>query len=188
MIVKRTLVSRRIVAGGGAIEMELSTILREYSRTIAGKQQLIINSFAKALEVIPRQVAENAGLDSIEIINKLRKEHATPSNGDSKWMGVDVFNEGICNTYTSGVWEPSSNKLNAIAAATEAACVILSIDETVRNPASEKPGAPSQGVGLGPGGGGGRGMVSEAMGGRGMAGMMRGARKGVKMMRGKGGA
>jgi len=186
MIVKRTLASRRVVAGGGAIEMELSSILREHSRTIAGKQQLIINAFAKALEVIPRQVAENAGLDSIEIINKLRKEHSTAPNRSGKWMGVDVFNEGICDTYASGVWEPSSNKLNAIASATEAACVILSIDETVRNPVSEKPGAASQGVGLGPGGG--RGMVSEAMGGRGMAGMMRGAKKGVRMMRGKGGA
>jgi T-complex protein 1 subunit eta len=187
MIVKRTLTHRRVVAGGGAIEMELSANLREYSRTIAGKQQLIVNAFAKALEVIPRQVAENAGLDSTDIVNKLRKEHATAVDGTGKWIGVDVLNEGICDTYKSGVWEPSANKLNAIAAATEAACVILSIDETVRNPVSEKPGAPSQGVGLGPGGGGGR-MVSEAMGGRGMAGMMRGARKGVKMMRGKGGA
>jgi T-complex protein 1 subunit eta len=51
MIVKRTVASRRVVAGGGAIEMEISTLLREYSRSIAGKQQLIVNSFAKALEV-----------------------------------------------------------------------------------------------------------------------------------------
>lgn len=153
--------------------MELSALLREHSRTIAGKQQLIINSFAKALEVIPKQIAENAGLDSTEILNKLRKEHATAVNGEGlnlciyfiisfehcimvfsclgKWIGVDVLNEGICDTYVSGVWEPSSNKLNSIAAATEAACVILSIDETVRNPVSEKPGAPSQGVGLGAG-------------------------------------
>ena len=186
MIVKRTLAHKRVVAGGGAIEIELSTLLREYSRTIAGKQQLIINSFAKALEVIPRQVAENAGLDSIEILNKLRKEHVISVNGEGKWIGVDVLNEGICDTYISGVWEPSANKLNSIAAATEAACCILSIDETVRNPTSEKPGAASQGVGLGQGKGQNR-MVSEAMGGGGMAGMMGGGRgrKGVKMFRGK---
>eukprot|EP01035_Chromulina_nebulosa_P018354 gene18354-24047_t len=190
MIVKRTLSHRKVVAGGGAIEMEVSTYLREYSKNIPGKLQLIINAFAKALEVIPRQVAENAGLDSVDIINKLRKEHSTNPNG--KWIGVDVLNEGICDTYESGVWEPSANKLNAVASAIEVACSILSIDETVRNPQSEKPGAASQGVGLGQGGGGGtRKMVSEAMGGGGMAGMMRGGRggrKGVQMFRGKGGA
>jgi len=192
MIVKRTVASRKVVAGGGAIEMELSAILREFSRTIAGKQQLIINSFAKALEVIPRQIAENAGLDSAEVLNKLRKEHAS-NNGEGKWIGVDVYNEGICNTLDSGVWEPAANKINAIAAATEAACCILSIDETVRNPLSEKPGGASQGVGMGaggPGAGRSRKMVSEAMGGGGMAGMMSNATggKGVRMMKGRGGA
>ena len=142
-------------------------------------------------QVIPRQIAENAGLDSADVLNKLRKEHVT-TKGEGKWIGVDVYNEGgICNTLDSGVWEPAANKLNSIAAATEAACCILSIDETVRNPQSEKPGAASQGVGLGAGGGGkSRKMVSEAMGGGGMAGMMRNATggKGVRMMKGKGGA
>lgn len=191
MIVKRTSSYGKVVAGGGAIEMELSNALRLHSRTIQGKQQLIMNAFAKALEVIPRQLAENAGIDSTDVLNKLRKEHATAKNGEGVWMGVDVLNEGVCDTLKSGVWEPASNKLNSLASATEAACCILSIDETVRNPQSEKPGAPSQGVGLGAGGRGGRGrqMVSEAMGGRGMAGMMGGAgRKGVNYFKGKGGA
>jgi T-complex protein 1 subunit eta len=189
MIVKRTLASRKVVAGGGAIELEVSHVLRTHSRTIQGKQQLIMNAFAKALEVIPRQVAENAGIDSTDVLNKLRKEHATSRNGEGKWMGVDVLNEGVCDTFLAGVWEPAANKLNSLAAAAEAACCILSIDETVRNPQSEKPGAPSQGVGLGPGGrgaGNSRRMVSEAMGGRGMAGMM--GRKGVHSFKGKGGA
>jgi T-complex protein 1 subunit eta len=77
-----------------------------------------------------------------------------------------------------------------ISEATEAACCILSIDETVRNPQSEQPGAASQGVGLGAGGGGpGRKMLSEAMGGKGMAGIMGGGkRKGVNAFRGRGGA
>jgi T-complex protein 1 subunit eta len=194
MIVKRTLKSRRIVAGGGAIEMELSNVLRLHSRTIASKQQLIMNSYARALEVIPRQLAENAGIDSIDVLNRLRKEHATGANGSGKWIGVDVLNDGVCDTLALGVWEPAANKLNSIAAATEAACCILSIDETVRNPQSEKPGAASQGVGLGAGGGGaGRKMVSEAMGGGGMAGMMGGGgrggrRRGVHAFKGKGGA
>ena len=64
-----------IVAGGGAIEMELSRYLRDYSRKIEGKQQLIINAFAKALEVIPRQLAFNAGFDATDILNKIRQKH-----------------------------------------------------------------------------------------------------------------
>lgn len=191
MIVKRSLINRRVVAGGGAIEMELSSILRLHSRTILGKQQLIMNAFARALEVIPRQLSDNAGMDSTDVMNKLRKEHSVPAVG--KWIGVDVINEGVCDTFISGVWEPSANKLNSLASATEAACCILSIDETVRNPQSEKAGAPSQGVGLGPGGsGGGRTnqMVSEAMGGGGMAGMAaRGKGRGaLRSFKGKGGA
>jgi T-complex protein 1 subunit eta len=190
MIVKRTILNRRVVAGGGAIEMELSHTLRTHARTIANKQQLIMNAYAKALEVIPRQLAENAGIDSVDVLNRLRKEHATGVNGSGKWIGVDVLNEGVCDTFALGVWEPAANKLNSLAAATEAACCILSIDETVRNPQSEKPGAASQGVGLGGVGGGGRTgkMVSEAMGGKGMAGMMGGKKGGVRAFKGRGGA
>ena len=187
MIVKRSLAHRRVVAGGGAIEMELSNTLRNQAKTIVGKQQLIMTAFARALEVVPRQLAENAGIDSTEVLNKLRKEHATAKNNEGIWFGVDVLNEGICDTLKSGVWEPAANKLNSLASATEAACCILSIDETVRNPQSEKPGAPSQGVGLQAGGGRNK-MVSEAMGGKGMAGMMGGKRKGVHMLKGRGGA
>mmetsp|Transcript_27796 Transcript_27796/g.61423 ORF Transcript_27796/g.61423 Transcript_27796/m.61423 type:complete len:573 (-) Transcript_27796:259-1977(-) len=179
MIVKRTLASKSIVAGGGAIELELSKSLREYSRTIVGKQQLVVQAFARALEVIPRQLADNGGIDSTDVMNLLRKEHATSADG--MWIGVDVLNEGICNTLDAGVWEPAANKLNSIASATEAACCILSIDETVRNPQSEKQGAGMQQQA------GRRGkMVSEAMGGGGMAGMM--GKKGVNKFRGRGGA
>ena len=65
-----------IVAGGGAIEMELSKYLRDYSRTIPGKQQLLIGAYAKALEIIPRQLCDNAGFDATNILNKLRAKHA----------------------------------------------------------------------------------------------------------------
>ena len=197
MIVKRTLANRYVVAGGGAIEMELSKILRETSRGIMGKRQLIMNAFAKGLEIIPRQLCDNAGMDSTDILNKLRMEHhCSTGEGDlgGKWCGVDVINEGVCNTFKAGVWEPAANKLNSLAAATEAACCILSIDETVRNPQSEKPGGASGGAGMGRGGARAAGKtqraVSEAMGGRGMAGMMgRGKlRKGVTQYKGKGGA
>lgn len=76
MIVRRTIKNDAVVAGGGAIEMELSKILREYSRTIAGKEQLLIGAMAKALEIIPRQLCDNAGFDATNILNKLRQKHA----------------------------------------------------------------------------------------------------------------
>ena len=72
MIVRRAVKARSVVAGGGAIEMELSRYLREYLRTIQGKTQLVINAFAKALEIIPRQLADNSGMDSTDVLNKLR--------------------------------------------------------------------------------------------------------------------
>lgn len=76
MIVRRTIKNDAIVAGGGAIEMELSKILRDYSRTIAGKEQLLIGALAKGLEIIPRQLCDNAGFDATNILNKLRQKHA----------------------------------------------------------------------------------------------------------------
>lgn len=71
--------------------MEVSKYLRDTSRTIEGKQQLIIGAFAKALEVIPRQICDNAGIDATDVLNKLRMLHA---RGDC-WAGVDVENEGV---------------------------------------------------------------------------------------------
>ena len=125
--------------------MEISKYLRQYSRTVAGKQQMIIAAFAKALEVIPRQVADNAGFDATDILNKLRKRHAEPGG---TWFGVDILSESIADNYEAFVWEPALVKTNALSAATEAACLILSVDETVRNPQSEKPGqAPMRGAG-----------------------------------------
>lgn len=76
MIVRRTIKNDSVVAGGGAIEMELSKMLRDHSRTIAGKEQLLIGAIAKALEIIPRQLCDNAGFDATNILNKLRQKHA----------------------------------------------------------------------------------------------------------------
>lgn len=76
MIVRRTIKNDAVVAGGGAIEMELSKMLRDHSRTIAGKEQLLIGAVAKALEIIPRQLCDNAGFDATNILNKLRQKHA----------------------------------------------------------------------------------------------------------------
>lgn len=83
-----------VVAGGGAIEMELSKYLRDYSRTIPGKQQLLIGAYAKALEIIPRQLCDNAGFDATNILNKLRARHAQVGSSSHQnpgvgWMGPD---------------------------------------------------------------------------------------------------
>lgn len=190
MVVKRTFNSTKIVAGGGAIEMELSKYLRQYSRTVQGKSQLLLNAYAKALEIIPRQLSDNAGHDSTDILNKLRQKHFNaPADGQEAgtWYGVDINAGGICDTYLSHVWEPSANKINALAAATEAACLVLSVDETVRNPKSEQPGGQQGGMGAG------GPPMSAAMGGQGMRGMGmgrggRGLGRGVRAYRGRGGA
>ncbi|KAF7337692.1 T-complex protein eta subunit [Mycena sanguinolenta] len=86
MVVKRAVKNGEVVAGGGAIEMDLSAHIRKHALSIPGKQQLIMTAFAKALEIIPRQICDNAGIDSTDILNKLRMKHA---NGE-KWAGVDV--------------------------------------------------------------------------------------------------
>lgn len=146
MIVKRAVQNKLVVAGGGAIEMEISKYLRDYSKTIAGKQQLIINAFAKALEVIPRQLCENAGFDATEVLNKLRMAH---SKGE-KWFGVDFETENIGNNFSKFVWEPALVKINALGSATEAANLILSVDETIKNQESQPANAgmmPPQGAG-----------------------------------------
>ncbi|XP_024385181.1 T-complex protein 1 subunit eta [Physcomitrium patens] len=166
MIVRRALKNSNVVAGGGAIDMELSRYLRQHARTIAGKSQLFINSYAKALEVIPRQLCDNAGFDATDVLNKLRQKHALAS-GEGALYGVDINNGGIIDTFSSFVWEPSVVKINALTAATEAASIVLSVDETIKNPKSEA----AQGEAMG-----GRGM------GRGMGGM-RGGRGGRGMRR-----
>jgi len=150
MIVRRAMKNDSVVAGGGAIDMELSKYLRNYSRTIAGKEQLIIGAMAKAFEVIARQLCDNAGFDATNILNKLRQKHAQ----DGIWWGVDINNENIADNFVACVWEPTIVKSNAIVAASEATCLLLSVDETVKNPRS---GQGEQQMGGMPGGGMGRG-------------------------------
>ncbi|KAK9509311.1 hypothetical protein O3M35_006656 [Rhynocoris fuscipes] len=133
MIVRRTIKNDAVVAGGGAIEMELSKALRDYSRTIAGKEQLLIGAVAKALEIIPRQLCDNAGFDATAILNKLRQKHAQ----GSCWYGVDVMSEDISDNMEKCVWEPAVVKKNALQAASEAVCLILSVDETIKNAKSK---------------------------------------------------
>lgn len=138
MIVRRAIKNDSIVAGGGAIEMELSRYLRDHSRTIAGKEQLLIGAMAKALEIIPRQLCDNAGFDATNILNKLRQKHAQ----GGRWFGVDITEEDIADNHERCVWEPAIVKINALTAAAEAACLILSVDETIKNPKAGGEGGP----------------------------------------------
>ena len=108
--------------------MEVSAYLHSYAdRNIPHKQQAIIKSFAKALEIIPRQLCDNAGFDATDILNKLRVEHRR----GNIWAGVDFVSEGVADNLEKFVWEPSLVKVNAIQAAVEASCLILSVDETI---------------------------------------------------------
>ncbi|ODV97231.1 hypothetical protein PACTADRAFT_48979 [Pachysolen tannophilus NRRL Y-2460] len=147
MIVKRAVKNSFVVAGGGAIEMEISKYLRDYSKTIPGKQQLIIAAFAKALEIIPRQLCENAGFDGTDLLNKLRSAHAR----GEKWYGIDFTEESISDNMEKFVWEPSLVKINAIQSAAEAAELILSIDETIKNQDSAPANASVAAGGAAPG-------------------------------------
>lgn len=168
MIVRRTLKNPCVVPGGGAVDMELSRVIREKATTMPGKGQLFMMAFSKALEVIPRQLADNSGFDAMDVLNKLRKKHNGETDG--KNYGVDVNSGNVVDTFEAFVWEPSLVKINAISSAAEAACVVLSADETVKNPKS----TPDQmGIGGGPGG----------MGGRGGRGGGRGRGRGRGMMR-----
>jgi len=124
MIVRRAVSCAAIVAGGGAIEMELSRHLRDYARNIVGKRQFVINAYAKALEVIPKCLSANAGIDSTDIINKLRKSHA--EGAANTWVGVNFVVPGnIANNYNEFVWEPDTLKLSILNAATEVIIVII---------------------------------------------------------------
>ncbi|GJC77508.1 putative T-complex protein 1 subunit eta [Colletotrichum liriopes] len=139
MIVKRAIKNHTIVGGGGAAEMEISAYLHQFAdKNIPHKQQAIIKSFAKALEIIPRQLCDNAGFDATDILNKLRVEHRKGST----WAGVDFTNEGVADMMERFVWEPALVKINAIQAATEASCLILGVDETIRNEESQQPRPP----------------------------------------------
>ncbi|MDI6640664.1 MAG: thermosome subunit beta, partial [Methanocellales archaeon] len=114
----------RFVAGGGSPEAELAIRLREYGASLRGREQLAVAKFIDALEAIPRTLAENAGLDPIDMLVALRSEH----EGDKKHAGLDVYRGRVIDMMEAGVVEPLRVKMQAISSATEAAVMILRID------------------------------------------------------------
>jgi thermosome len=126
-VVKDILVEPKIVAGGGAPEVELALRLRDYAKSLPGKEQLAVEKFADALERIPMQLAENAGLDPIESIVSLRAAH----KDGKKWEGVNVLGYSLGDMWGENVFEPVVVKKQVIKSAVEAACMILKIDDII---------------------------------------------------------
>lgn len=122
-----TLADGYVVAGAGAVEAELARKLKEYSQTLSGREQLAAQAFAEAIEVIPRTLAENAGLDPIDVMTKLRSCH----DRNEKWAGIDVFSGEVMNSWEKGVIEPLKIKTQALSSAAEVAEMILRIDDVI---------------------------------------------------------
>ena len=127
-VVSDVIERNKIVPGGGAVEAELAKELRRYAAQIGGREQLAIEAFADALEIIPKTLAENAGLEPIDIMVELRAAH---EKSDGYMYGVDVFSGKIANMYEKGVIEPLAVKEQAIKSAAEAASMILRIDDVI---------------------------------------------------------
>ncbi|MEX0657215.1 MAG: thermosome subunit beta [Nitrosopumilaceae archaeon] len=156
MVVKDVMEMPSIVAGGGAPETYTATKLRTWSKTLEGREQLAAEKFAEALESIPLTLAENAGMDPIDTLTNLRSKQLK----GEKWIGVDVMKAKVANMKSSDIIEPLAVKQQIISAATEAACMILRIDDVIAT--SKTAGPPHGGEG---------GMPPGGMGGMGMGGM-----------------
>lgn len=129
MVVRRALVAEKFVAGGGAVEMELSRFLRDEAKTRPGRDQLLLAAVARALEALPRQLCDNAGCDATDLLTQLRKAHAV---NNQIWAGLDLETGSVVDTLAAGIWEPAIVKGNMVAAACEAACTILSVDLSIK--------------------------------------------------------
>jgi len=143
--------SGKIVAGAGAPEIELARQLRQYAESLSGRERLAVNAFAEAMEVIPRTLAENAGLDPIDVIAELKAAH----DKKQKWAGIDVFTGKVMDAWARGVLEPLKIKTQAVSSASEVAVMILRIDDVI---AGSSKGGPSGAGGMPPGMGGMGGM------------------------------
>jgi chaperonin GroEL (HSP60 family) len=145
-VVSDVIENNKIVAGGGAVEIEVGKELRKYATKIGGREQLAIEAFAEAVEVIPKTLAENGGLEAIDALVELRSAH---EKEDGKNKGINVFTGKIQDSLENGVLEPINVKEQAIKSASESASMILRIDDVITSKAPKGgPGGPG-----GPGGG-----------------------------------
>jgi len=147
----------KAIPGGGATEIEVSLRLRDYASTVGGREQLAIEAFADALEIIPWTLGENAGLDSIDLLIELRSKHE--GKKANKNAGVDVYSGKVKDMIKLNVIEPIRVKTQAVKSATDVAAMILRIDDII---ASKKMEGPPPGAGA-PGGMGGMGGMPPGM-------------------------
>jgi len=137
-----------VVAGGGAIEIELAKNLREFSQSLSGREQLAVEEFASALECIPITLAENAGLDPIDILTELKSQHEQ----GNKNFGLNLFTGKVEDTYLAGIIEPFKVKSQAVSSASEVSNMILRIDDVIaskdkKGVNTDIPGVPGMGFG-----------------------------------------
>ena len=132
-VVSATVEDGQVVAGGGAPEIAIAKELKEYADTISGREQLAISAFAESLEIVPKTLAENAGIDQIDALVDLRAAHE-----DNFYMGLDVYKRDVTNMKDAQVIEPKRVKKQAIQSAAEAAEMILRIDDMIASTGAGK--------------------------------------------------
>ena len=145
-VIKDILEEPKILAGGSAPELEMASVLKKYAETLPGREQIAVRIFAEALEAITITLTENAGLNPIDILSELRSRH---EKGE-KWAGIEVMSGKVQDMFKMGVFEPLAVKKQIIKSSTEAASLILRIDDIL---AASKMKAPPMSPGGAPGGG-----------------------------------
>lgn len=144
-VVRDIMEEPKVVAGGSAPEMEMSRVLKNYSETLPGREQLAVKAFAEALEGVALTLTENAGLDPIDVLSELRAKH---EKGEL-WAGIEVLDGKVRDMSKIGVIEPITVKKQIIKSSTEAASMILKIDDVIAAGKMKTPPTPPGG---GPGG------------------------------------
>ncbi|MGQ9506306.1 MAG: thermosome subunit beta [Candidatus Bathycorpusculaceae bacterium] len=142
-VVRDVVEEPKILAGGGAPELEISRMLKKYAETLPGREQLAVKSFAEALEVVPITLTENAGLDPIDILSELRARH---EKGET-WAGIEVNSGKVQDMSEAGVFEPLAVKKQIVKSAGEAASMILKIDDVIAAGKMKAPPTPPGGPG-----------------------------------------
>jgi thermosome len=140
-VVRVAIEDGKMAAGGGATAMELAMGLKDFAASVSGREQMAIDAYASALEVVPIALAQNAGLDPIDVLIDLRKAH----KAGNKYAGINVFTGKVVNMRKENVLEPLRVGRQAIISATDAAIMILRIDDVVASKGGEKGGPPGRG-------------------------------------------
>jgi thermosome len=144
-VVRDLIQEPRILAGGSAPELEMSKVLRRHAESITGREQLAVKAFAEALEVLTNTLSENAGLDPIDVLGELRSRH---EKGET-WAGIEVVSGKVQDMSKAGVFEPLTVKKQIIKSASEAAMMILRIDDVIASQKMKAPPMPPGGGGMG---------------------------------------